>query len=908
MPPIPSGNRGTCPVGFTSDSQCDAAGQAFIQNLGAAICPATHPATNAAYKQDTTSVGGLQVACDGSNINPVAVKLLQLQQPNGSYLLAGSGSNTGAYLPGTFTNPAIYHDHQGMGNFDYLVNSKNTLSGRFYYENEPVTGNFAASGQTLSASAYVPGDPLSNTKTNDVALLRLTTIASNSLVNEVRLSYQRNLTFAQQLTPFTDSEVGIHGVDPAQFDALDTFVISGLYDFGSGMNYTAHTLDEQFQWGDQLSWTRGKHSFRTGVEAERIQVASGLPGATGIANPQFATFADFLIGRAACAAGTFGTGAGQCNASNPGSSNGTQSSNVRSSSGTPEIVESPVRKTDLSAFIQDDIKVTSRLTLNAGVRWEYFGFPTSGNGATTFFWPSLLNTSPIPGSGCVAPNGVAIGAGATGTGCSLVGYAAPSNWSGGPLPAGVYQSTSPYLIQRGAPWDNFAPRLGFAWQPIAGGKLVVRGGAGYFYDLVNGQFLGTFDNGAPYSGSLTSGPTSTLANQQVLSGVLPGAPGTYGYIPRWVNLATGANSNISGATVAQNLTTPVTYEWNLDTQYEFLPTWVLDVGYVGSHGIHQVEDTQIATGANTPYNMAQLVSPSDPDPLTGVTTNTVANAALRVPYLGVSPVASALENFYSYRYNALQTTLRKQMSHGLQIQVAYTWTKAMQSAAYGINTAPYVVQQWGPNVQYHPQRVVAQYIWDIPSRLHGIEGKVLNSWTFSGITTLQSGNPLSLWDSRAGTVFFGSQSSTTALILQPATYCAGMGGANVASSGSNVQRVTNGWFNNPSGVFCAPPVLGQDGVATGFGDVGVGTVLGPGQQNWDMSLAKLMNVGGIRESATLEFRWEVFNTFNHPNFNLPNQNSNIPNPQLNVASPSFGEITGTSTNPRIMQFALKYSF
>jgi len=908
LPPIPTGNRGTCPPGFASVSQCDAPGQAFIQNLGAAVCPATHPSSSPGYKQDTTSVGGLQVACDGSNINPVAIKILQLQQPNGSYLLPSSGSTTGAYLPATFTNPAVYHDHQGMGNLDYLLNSKNTLSGRFYYENEPVVGNFSSSGTSLSASSYVPGDPVSNAKSNDVALLRLTTVASNSLINEARMSFQRNMTFAQQLTPFTDSQVGIHGVDSSQFDQLDTFIISGLFNFGSGMNFGAHTLDEQFQWADQVSWTRGKHSFRTGVEAERIQVDSGLPGATGIANPQFATFADFLIGRAACPAGSFGAGAGQCNAANPGTSNGTQSSNVRASSGTPQIVESPLRKTDLSAFIQDDIKVSTRLTVNAGVRWEYFGLPTSATGATNFFWPSVLNASPNPGSGCVAPNGVSIGAGASGTGCSLVGLVAPSNWNGGPLATGIYQSTSPYPIQRSAPWDNFAPRLGFAWQPIGGGRMVVRGGVGYFYDLVNGQYLGGFDNGQPYSGSLTAGPTSTLANQQVLSGVLPGPPGTFGYIPRWVNLATGASSNIAGTTLAQNFTTPVTYEWNLDVQYEFLPSWVLDVGYVGSHGIHQVEDSQIGTGANTPYNFAQLVSPSSPAPISGVTTNTVANATLRVPYLGVATTAPAIENFYSYRYDALQTTLRKQMSHGLQFQIAYTWTNAMQSTAYGTDQAPYIVQAWGPNTQYHPQRVVAQYVWNIPSRLRGIEGKVLNHWTFSGVTTMQSGNPVSLWDSRGGTVFFGSQTATTSLVLQPAEYCPGMGVASVPSSGSNEQRVTTGWFNNSSGIFCAPPVLGQDGVATGYGDSGIGTVFGPGQQNWDVGLSKLMNVGGLRESATLQFRAEVFNAFNHPNFNLPSQNSNVSNPQLNVSSPSFGIITNTSTSPRIMQFALKYSF
>jgi hypothetical protein len=184
----------------------------------------------------------------------------------------------------------------------------------------------------------------------------------------------------------------------------------------------------------------------------------------------------------------------------------------------------------------------------------------------------------------------------------------------------------------------------------------------------------------------------------------------------------------------------------------------------------------------------------------------------------------------------------------------------------------------------------------------------VDGWTWSGVTTLQSGNPLSLWDSRAGTVFFGSQSATTSLVLSPAQYCPGMGVANVASTGTTVERVTKGWFNNPTGIFCAPPVLGTDGAATGYGDSGIGTVLGPGQMNWDMSLSKLMKVGGIREDATLQFRAEFYNAFNHPNFNLPEQNSNVINAVLNVSNASFGAITGTSTNPRLIQFALKYSF
>ncbi len=906
LQPIPDntpGGRGSCPVNFTSLTQCNAAGQAFVQALGAAMCPTNNPS-------DKSSIsGGVQVACNGSNINPIAISMLQLPNSNepSGYLIPGSGTNTAQSA--SFTDPALYHDHQAMGNWDYLINSKHTLSGRWFYDNEPVEGNFSSSGSTLGASSYLPGDPVSNQKNNEVALLRLTTIVSNSMVNEARVSYQRNQTYSQNLTPYTAAEVGITPIS-TQFPELYTFLTPNL-DWGSGQNFGTHTLDEQFQWADQVSWTHGKHSMRTGVEVERIEVDTGLAGATAIPATKFNSFADFLIGLGACPAGTSGAGPGQCNANNPMGSNGSAgSSSIFSSSGGSSVVEGSTRKTDLSAFVQDDIKVNSRLTLNLGVRWEFFELPTSGNGEASYFLPQLGNVS-TPGSGCVTPSGGVIGLGAAGTGCSLAGLAVPSNWAGGPLPVGVYQASNPYVgTGFGAPWDNFAPRVGFAWQPTGSGKVVVRGGGGYFYELVNGQGLAGFGNAEPYATvSQTNSIYSTLQNETTAPTLLPGPPGTFGWAPRYVNPATPSqNSNLSLGIISPNYTTPVTYEWNLDTQYQFAPNWVLDVAYVGTHGIHQITDSIIGNNAETPYNTPLLASAANPIVADGttITTNTAANAPLRSPYLGIAQNVSAVDTGYNYKYNALQTTVRKRFSYGLQLQVAYTWSKTMQQGTYGVNYGDGVANQYGPNPLYHPQRVVFQYVYDLPVHRAGIEGKFLNDWAWSGVTTLQSGAPLSFWDSRDGTVF-GSLGTATGLLLEPAQFCPGMGTANALSSGSTLQRATTSWFNNASGVFCAPPALGTDG-STGFGDSGIGTFLGPGEMNWDMSLTKNIRVGGIHEGAMVQFRWEVFNVMNHPNFSLPISNSGNLNAALNVDSPSFGKITSTQTSPRIMQFALKYVF
>ena len=144
-----------------------------------------------------------------------------------------------------------------------------------------------------------------------------------------------------------------------------------------------------------------------------------------------------------------------------------------------------------------------------------------------------------------------------------------------------------------------------------------------------------------------------------------------------------------------------------------------------------------------------------------------------------------------------------------------------------------------------------------------------------------------------------------------AQYCAGMGPGNVATTGSLDSRVT-GYFNTKAFTYagnCAAsiPTIGN---GTGYGNSGLGIVLGPPQNNWDMSLIKTTKVGGLREGATLQFRAEFFNTFNHAQFNPP-CTGNVGSPVnciANVTSPTFGVITSTSVNPRLVQLALRYAF
>jgi hypothetical protein len=891
LPPVPTGNRGTCPVGWTSLSQCDAAGQAFVPALGAAICPPNNPGN----QFDMSKIGGIQVACDGSNINPVAVNVLQLQLPGGGYLIPSSGSR--AYQQHTFSIPAIFKNHQGLGNFDYVINSKETLSGRYIYDADPLVQPFAAIN-ALVFMTDLPGDPVKSTKTGHAAVLRLTSVLSNNLVNEARVSFQRNVAFNQLVSGFFNAQVGITDLTPG-VDNLANISIAGQFNIGTYPTYIANFPENQFEWADQVSWTRGKHTFRAGFEVSHFQLSQSYTGMS-IGTPAFQSFPDFLIGRAACAAGTFGPGAGQCNPANPGNTNGTAATSSVGGVGAYANAFAPFRArlNLLNGFIQDDFKLSSRLTLNLGLRWEYDAFPTAAQGLWSNYWPSLLQSMPLPPS---TPQ----------TG-SLVGYVVPSNYTG-VIPAGVTQNTSKYLINNKPPWDDFAPRVGFAWQPTSSNRLVVRGGAGYFYDLpsevfTTGGFGGSALNASnPVYGTPSGGsPSGTLQTPWVLpAGVVSVGPGFYGFSPRWLNTATGASSSLTVGGVAENLTTPVTYEWTLNTQWEFVRNWVLEVGYVGSKGIHQgtlgsITQTGSSGGTQSmPFNLAQLVgvgSPCASCGLTGVTTNTAQNATLRAPLLGISTQDVRSQTDSNYKYNGLQVTLRKQLSHGLQLQAAYAWSRAFAQAPQGINTYPYLVYTYGLSTYYHPSRIVISYVWKVPlGRQKGFVGKVLDDWSVSGVTTIQDGLPLTIKDVRGGTVFGAPNSVSTA------QYCPGMTLANVPTSGSLQQRVTSGLLGGAGYLngtaFCAPPqITGAGNSGTLFGNVGFGTLLGPGQSNWDMSISKMFP---IREAQNLEFRTEFFNTFNHPQFGLPD---------TTASNATFGRIGTTLVNPRVIQLALKFSF
>ena len=842
LPPIPVGDRSNR--------------TAFQAALGAAMCPANHPG-DARYR---TVLGGVQVACDGSNINPVAMNILQLRLPEGGYFVPSP--TNGSFQAVTFSVPAHFTEHQAIANADYLLSPKHTLAARYFFTYDPSRVPFPS----LQTNG-LPGSDGEVLASNTAAVLKLTSVASGQFLNEARASFQRNLTVIDQHDPATNDQLGIEGIVPT-FRQATHIIMPGLFSMFGPVSAPVFNPENQIQWSDQVHWARGKHTLRAGAEFERVQwnmVYQGLMRG----NLFHLSFADFLLGLPGC-----GPADAACGPGNPGGTNGTPFSNIIQClfcvRGGPDGIIHGYRLNNVSAFVQDDVRVNRRLSLNLGLRWEFFGTLSDKYGNLTNVWLSQLarvEVPPLDGS--------------------LAGYVVPANFQGTP-PEGVLKSDRLLAVRNGPPLSNFGPRIGFAWQPLSGGRMAIRGGAGLFYERVAGdKFVHSVEQGNPYAVSLDyAGAASYFAS---LQHPFPATP--LSFVPRTIDLTTGASSNLNLPFLDENLHTPMTRQYSLTLQYEFARGWVIDAGFVGSSGINQAD-------YNHNYNTARLASAENP--IRGIATNTLQNVFLRVPYLGFQPGGLQGTGFDGiYNYNSLQVTLRKAFSHGLQMQAAYTWSKNLTNlynASANSNDSRDLTQQYGPATFGRPQRLVVSYVWDFPLRGRpGPAGLLTSGWSLSGVTVVQSGTPLTLTDARGGTIY-GVTGTTSLNSIGRAEMCPGTDRESIASAGASAARL-GGASGGPgywsAAAFCAVPAIGN---GTSYGNSGVGIATGPGQFNWDLAIAKNTR---LVEGRNLQLRAELFNAWNHAQF---------ANPGTEVTAVNFGQITATSVNPRLVQLALKVEF
>ena len=860
LPPIPAGDRSA---------------PGFAAALAAANC--NFPTVSSFVE------GGAPLACDGSNISPVALKILQLKNADGSYYFPGS--TTGAPQTVNFSSPAIYNADQVIVNGDYLINSKNTLTMRYFYTRDP---------QLTTLGGDLPGTPTNSYYSNTNSVVKLTTIVSNSFVNEVRGSFQRNVAINTDTMPpgATNEQLGITGLvsdaakggintDPRQQEPpFVVLAIPGINLFG-GLN-PSYSPTSQMQFADQISWTHGRHTIRAGFEHEWTQwniVFAGLERG-------FLFFLDFnsmLVG---------------------GPSNILQCLFCTRSG--PEGIIHAYRLPNMNSYVQDDWKVSSKLTVNLGLRWEYDGMLSDKYGNLSTTWLSkLAPNSQVPDAPVGAP-------------ANYGGWVVPNNYVShyGQPPSGVFVSPNSVPLAHHPPYSNFGPRLGFAYQVSS--KLVLRGGAGIFYDRVAAnQFVHSVEQGNPYAVTVDY----VGANPYTLASPFPVLPALGTFSQRYAKITPECQVDVADTTAACNSYlnvpfvnevehTPTFRQYNINLQYQFSPNWILEVGYVGSSGINLVD-------FNHNYNTAQLASPSHP--VNGITTNTLENLEFRVPYVGYQAVGlqGTAYDLVS-NYNSLQATLRKQFSHGFLVQAAYTFSKSLTNSnqlSANSNNAGDTAQQYGPSWFNRPNRFTINYSWDLPFGKHtGLMDKMLGGWNLAGVTTIQSGDLFTVIDSSGGTIY-GTSSTGISGGISRAQFCPGITFSTMYSPGGIEDRLGGpsggpGWFasnaDGTSKAFCPPPAIGD---GTDFGNSGPGIAKGPGQFNFDLTVQKTTK---ITERQTILFRAEFFNLFNHPQFEDPGATFSVPVspalPDVNAGPGVFGRIIATSVSPRVIQLGLKYSF
>ena len=537
--------------------------------------------------------------------------------------------------------------------------------------------------------------------------------------------------------------------------------------------------------------------------------------------------------------------------------------------------------TNFEFYVQDDWKLTPRLTVNLGVRYSYFPSPTDANNTLLNFDPAVYNPANAPTivTSPGAPNGqFAAGGNAaiyanglifpTGGACSTAKAIAP------------LATCSPYGSRVNASSNNnWGPRLGLAYDPFGNGKWAIRAGYGVFYDrTLNGLWEQNAFDDPPLvqTTTVTNNGTSGLDlfdNYQV--GAAPPAPlGPSGLV----------TSGAGGVGQPPTFKVPSYQDYNVSVQHEVMPNTVVELAYVGTKGTHLLGDIDY----NQPTVGTRVANP-------GVGINAIA------PYLGYGAI-TARDPVFTSNYNSLQATINRRLSHGLQVGLAYTWSKLLTTNYEDRGSAAYdtydLKENYGLSSTNTPQMLSINYVYQEPffKQQRGL-GLVLGGWELSGIVTIQSGQSQTITQNNDPWALVTTTNSTQACTISGTTtscplYPGGLGigpstifpRPNQSGSASGPKTV-NEFFN--TAVFS--DAIGQ------FGTAAPGSVLGPGYQRWDTSLFKNIRLG---ERVAVQLRLETFNTFNHGS-----PNSVV----TNVDEASFGQVNGYHI-PRNVQIGGKINF